>query len=260
MAMQVQTGGNAQPPYLQGKAKPMITPKASAVPGEVKPQIAPMAGQAVPPTPAMNPAKTAAPYQAAPKQGYQPGTPGYASLNIFQRAGLAPQAPAQAKPAITPKNAAAATPAASANNPLSPAGQASFDYLKGELEDERRLAEADTTASAASRGVYYGTPLTTSLGDIKTQYLKGLGKLSADVQQNEQQNQLERLRIAAAMSGQPYSPQAGGMDQNVLQMLGSLLAGSRSGPTAKLPPAGPMKLPVPNDPVKLRGVTPKPVS
>lgn len=237
-------GGNALPPYLQGRVpaaagpfqtRPMITPKASIMPGETR--------------------KT--PFDLI-KQGTRATmpkiTPKKAPANVNRLPGAAP-APA-----------GGATPPA----PVNP-NQTIFDYGKQQLEDARKQAEADTTASAASRGVYYGTPLTTSLGDIKTQYLKGLGTLTANLADTEQNRKLQAAQIAAGLLNGAPMPQQNDMS-SIFQSLGSLFPSGgqpgnqgspadfqsifRPGPLGNVPTPG-----VPtNLPVKLRGVTPKKVS
>lgn len=142
-------------------------------------------------------------------------------------------------------NNQSATPGASTK----PAQQTLYDFFKQDLEDQRRSAMADTTSNAAARGVYYGSPLTTSQGDIQTQYLRGLGTLQANMLQNQEGNQLERLRIGAGLLGNTPQASGGGIDPNVFQTLGGLFgqspaaAGQRSGPTIT-PQGGPsFKLP-----------------
>lgn len=52
------------------------------------------------------------------------------------------------------------------------------------LQDQRKIGENNAIADAARRGVYNGTPLTTSLGDIGTQYQRGLGEMEAKITQD----------------------------------------------------------------------------
>ncbi len=56
-----------------------------------------------------------------------------------------------------------------------------YEYLSQNLEDQAKQAEQGAIANAASRGVYYGSPLTTSLGDIGTQLMRGKGDLAAQI-------------------------------------------------------------------------------
>lgn len=196
-------GGQALPPYLQGRSRtmmgespfqsrPMITPKSTVAPGETKPQL--------------------------------PGA--YAALASRVKAkpaGLKPVVPAA--PTLTPP--AAATPTAPAK--AAPA-QTLYEFFKRDLENQRDAALADARTDAAARGVYYGTPLTTSQGDIQTEYQRGLGQLSAGILQNEQQNELQRLGLASSLlSGTPMA-QGGGIDPSVFQTIGALFA-PRQGPT-----------------------------
>lgn len=194
-------GGQALPPYLQGRmpmanTQPMITPKSTVSPGE--------AGQPKPFTPQM------------------------------------PSGP----PTLTPAGAMSGGSGASAPNspttpgsPVTPGPQTLYDFLKHDLENKRKDALSAADADASARGVFYGTPLTTSHGDIQTEFLRGLGQLQANVLQNEQGNELQRLGLASGLLNQAPQSTAGGIDPNTLQQLGALFGGStaasgaRSGPT-----------------------------
>lgn len=218
-------GGDARPPYLQMRnptpygSKPVVTPKPTAVPGENRPM------------------------------GYQPGTPGYNSLNPWQRAGVVPQTPQ-----VTPKSNLKGMVGAIAGKPQVPQAPAApaqpqqgdtlndlYKFYKQDLTDEKNAALANATTDAAARGVYYGTPLTTSKGDIETQFLRGLGQLQAGMFQNQQQDQLARLGLATQLGwqnqmGQPPAP--GPLD---LSGIGSIFASNpvaseRSGPVPQITP------------------------
>lgn len=141
-------------------------------------------------------------------------------------------APTQ-KPGVNPASATPNTP------------QTLYDFFKQDLENQRKTAMAGAQSDAASRGVYYGTPLTTSQGDIQTEYLRGLGQLQSGILQNEQQNQLQRLGLASGLLSNTPMPQGGGgIDPEVFQMLGTLFGGSpavggqRSGPISPAPQPG----------------------
>jgi len=162
------------------------------------------------------------------------------------------------KPMITPKPSArgsslnqagnlvaSATPGASAAPGAAvpgtvagnkPVPQTLYDFFKGDLERQRKSAMSNAITDASARGVYYGTPLTTSQGDIQTEYLRGLGQLQANVLQNEQQNELARLGLGANLLNSTPQVGAGGIDPSVFQTIGSLFGGSpavsgeRSGP------------------------------
>ena|SRR5437867_11243948 len=213
-------GGNALPPYLQGRSplpatQPMITPKATVMPGEV-----------------------ARPFGTFPNRSNLANMAG--QINRRARSAITPQdAFRRMQGKLTPPNWTPITPkqrglegnaGPTANTP-----QTLYDFFKRDLEDQRRSALADTTSNAASRGVYYGTPLTTSQGDIQTQYLRGLGSLQAGVLQNEQQNELSRLGIAGNLLNSAQQAPGGQIDPAVYQMLGTLfgnsaVGGQRSGP------------------------------
>jgi len=106
-----------------------------------------------------------------------------------------------------------------------------FEFLKKDLENERNNALSNARSSAAGRGVYYGTPLTTSEGDINTSFLRGLGQLQSGLIQNEQQNELQRLGLASNLIGSPPSfsdlAQQGQGNPDVYQTIGSLFAGQQ---------------------------------
>lgn len=239
-------GGQALPPFLQGRkpagggdfiTKPIVTPKASIVPGEAptaakKPliptQSAPgnywgLAGQTIQGG-GISPA-------TAPKGGpinpnAQPGPQGWGT------SGISLAGANTGKPNVDPGAAPGVTP---------PAAQTLYDFLKSDLEAKRKTAMSGAVSDAASRGVYYGTPLTTSQGDIQTEFLKGLGSLQANVLQNEQGNQLERLKIATTLLNSAPQAQGGGLDPNVYALLGQLFAdksgGERTGPVFTPPTA-----------------------
>ena len=59
--------------------------------------------------------------------------------------------------------------------------QNAYRFMQQDLQDQANTARSSATADAARRGVYYGSPLTTSLGDIETQYQRGLGGLASSL-------------------------------------------------------------------------------
>lgn len=186
-------GGQALPPFLQGRtqAGPMITPRDSIVPGETR-------------FPTFN-------------------KPGIGS-NVEPKPFIGQRPPAPAQPVVAQPTAA---PIAAAK----PTSQTLFDFLKQDLESERNKALAGTRASAASRGVFYGTPLTTSEGDIETSFLRGLGQLQAGILGNEQQLQLQKLGLIPQLLGRPLNAaelgSGGGSD--IFQTIGSLFAPRSAG-------------------------------
>lgn len=156
-------------------------------------------------------------------------TPKKPIINAQTGAGMAPTQ----KPGVNPASATPSTP------------QTLYDFFKRDLENQRKTAMAGAQTDAAARGVYYGTPLTTSQGDIQTEYLRGLGQLQSGILQNEQQNQLQRLGLASGLLSNTPMPQGGGsIDPEVFQMLGTLFGGSpaasgqRSGPISPAPQPG----------------------
>lgn len=150
-------------------------------------------------------------------------------------------------PVLTPKDAtspvspvAAATPAGPVATPTpsqpvqiaqqaKPGPQTLYEFLRRDLEDKRNAAIASARADAAARGVFYGTPLTTSQGNIETEFQRGLGQLQAGLLEREQQNELQRLALAAQLYG-GFGGAGGGEDNSaMMQLIGSLLA-PRPGP------------------------------
>lgn len=242
-------GGMAAPPYLQGRkpmitpaggapqigakapqplTQPMITPKQSVVPGETRP-------------PAMMPSRVGMP-QAQPSNMQNMAAQVLKPKGSLFDQVLKPKVQPPNWNPITPKQGGlgvtAGTGAPGATSPISPAGQSAYDVLKGDLEDQRRSAMSGAVSDASARGVYYGSPLTTSQGDIQTQYLRGLGQLQAGVLGNEQQNELSRLQIGAGLLNGAGQAQGGKIDPNVMQMIGGLFnpQAQRPGPTAAYGP------------------------
>lgn len=76
------------------------------------------------------------------------------------------------------------------------ATNAEREYGTRELEDKRNLSEQQAKIDAMNRGVYYGTPLTNSLGDIGERYNRGLGDMETKLVADNAAN-MERDRQAA---------------------------------------------------------------
>ena len=130
-------------------------------------------------------------------------------------------------PQITP--AVAPSPATAQKPPM----QSLFEFLKQDLVGERNKALASAKSDAANRGVFYGTPLTTSEGDINTQFLRGEGQLQAGLINNEEQQNLQRLSLIPQLLGRPLNAAelGGGNTNEIMQTIGSLFA-PRQGPVA----------------------------
>lgn len=239
-----QGGGQALPPFLQGRTatpyrspfqtRPMITPKASIVPGEVKPNIAPANPFGLKPNaPSSTPGLNITP--AKPMVG--PTVPGGGTLPV---------------PGITPP------PGLQVDGGNAPAGkpdtQTLFEFLKKDLENERNKALSGAQSDAAARGVYYGTPLTTSEGDINTSFLRGLGQLQSGMIQNEQQNELAKLGMASNLIGSPGSfsdlASMGQGNPDVYSTIGSLFAGQNPQQSIAGPAITPAQSTTPTSPAK----------
>jgi hypothetical protein len=80
------------------------------------------------------------------------------------------------------------------------------------LDDQRRMAEDRAKADAANRGVYYGSPLTTSLGDINSQFLRGQSDLETnlirDQAQRQQQDRMSAIQAILQYGQQQQNGQA----------------------------------------------------
>lgn len=268
-------GGMAIPPYLQGRkpvaggTQPMITPKQSIVPGETKPPQQGMLGNA---QNMFDKLKQPGGQQPGGNlfDRFKPKPPGLGALPN-QPLATQPQPPTMIQPKVQPPQGLQVNPTGGTGTPAPDGGgstsQKLYDYLKQDLEDNRRTGMSNAVSDANSRGVYYGSPLTTSQGDIETQYLRGLGSLQAGVLQNEQGNELSRLQIASQLLSDAGQAQGGAIDPMVYQMMGQLFgqsptaSGQRNGPSA---PAPYQYKPLPDTSgggllSKLRGITPKPV-
>lgn len=243
------------------KSKPVVTPKPMVTPSEVKPQV-PLAGSSVPGAPSLpagqqppmvtphagQQANVAPPKPAAPTpipeqpmappevvkgtlpQGSVPLPDKYKGDGFLQRTlrkawinGHKAKFEAmgftwdETFQAFVPGNKSSGDPW---SNP-----QKTYDYLKGELEASKKTAVSNAVADASARGVYYGTPLTTSQGDIETQFAKGQGALDAAMWEKSSQLQMQKLALAAQLIGQ-Y--QQSGFDPSVLAMLGQLFGNAGS--------------------------------
>lgn len=179
--------------------------------------------------------------------------------NLIQSIGQATGG-TQTQPVVTPKSIV--SPGEVANKAAPPAGQGQmqpgqstsppqlggsdlagvYNFLKSDLENQRKQAIAGSIADASARGVYYGTPLTGSEADIQTQYLRGLGQLGAGMYGNLQQDRLARLALATQMVGpMANAPSPGGLDPSIFQTLGQLYGGSPVASGARTGPTGPMQ-------------------
>lgn len=208
--MQDRGGGQNLPPYLQGR---------SPTPGGQF-QTAPMLSS----TASASPAAAAQPKKKLGLPGMLGG-----GFHKFGMGGLAGMMKAK-KPktnAAPPLGALPPIGEPAAQQPSS--SQTLYEFFKKDLENQRDSAIANARTDASARGVFYGTPLTTSQGDIQTEFGRGLGQLQAGILQNEQQNELQRLAIAAGLI--PQNASGGSIDPKVWEMIGKIF-GQRSGPVA----------------------------
>jgi hypothetical protein len=101
----------------------------------------------------------------------------------------------------------------------------------GRLQDEQKLGEQRAIADAAKRGVYYGTPLTNSLGDLGERYQRGLGDLETNIQRDQAQRAMEdKQRVIEMIFGYGDRQNRDTQQQNDL-WLKLLEAGLIGGPT-----------------------------
>lgn len=112
-----------------------------------------------------------------------------------------------------------------------PQVQQAYNFFKQDLQDQARLAGSNAIADANARGVYYGSPLTTSLGDINTQLQRGLGALATNIGLEQAQTQGQDLN-SAIQNGMNFG-QLGmvGQNQNFNQALQTALLGEQGAPT-----------------------------
>jgi hypothetical protein len=220
---QQQNGGTLSNPYLTLRTptsstttKPAITPPTTSQTG--LPGVSSLPGaaggpsgvpQIAPPAPGITPA------------AQLPGRTGNTLPNINMGMAEAPLltpgpgAPA-AQGAPPPQAAGGSAPQTTGSNALSNLGdvlsqhladpsrfdlpevQKAYDFFKTDLTNQAKLADAQATGDASARGVYYGSPLTTSLGDISTQLQRGLGALSTNIGLEQAQTQGQDLTAALA--------------------------------------------------------------
>lgn len=74
------------------------------------------------------------------------------------------------------------------------------------LDDERRAAEERAKIDAQGRGVFFGTPLTNSLGDINERYLRGGADLEANLVR-DQASRYQQDRMSAIQAILQYGQQ-----------------------------------------------------
>jgi len=232
--MSPQGGGQAAPPFLEmrravkGKqtTQPVVTPKPQVTPSEVASQPSAGGGQPAAAPPSAPPVTKKTGQIAHQMQGDI----------IPQIQAAAQQGDATAIAWLKKHNAPLVGPVGGDTTTTpAPSGQTLddvYNFFKQDLMDATKLAKASATADAAARGVYYGTPLTTSLGDLDTQYLRGLGQLQAGMYGNEQARQLAMMQMAAGMFTPQY--QGSGYDPNTLALLGQIY-GWNPKPTATGP-------------------------
>lgn len=96
-----------------------------------------------------------------------------------------------------------------------------FQFLKEDLQRERDIGLSEADVDAARRGVFFGTPGAQSRQDVTERFQRGLGQLDASLIQNETQNELARLGLAAQLLPQDIE-ESGGIDPAVFQALGGL--------------------------------------
>src|SRR6266850_439405 len=211
---QAQNGGSTAPQYLQYQNR---LPKPSITPATGGPMVQPAVpgANAPPPSGVQN------------NFGLGGSGPNLLSNNPNAIAG-APSQPSSPQNMGSPPPQAQGGPAAAGTAPVNPApnqaGQGSdalanlgdvlsnhlanpsrfdlpevkkaYDFFSQDLKDQARLAGSNAITDASARGVYYGSPLTTSLGDINTQLQRGLGALSTNIGLEQAQTQGQDLSNA----------------------------------------------------------------
>ena len=78
------------------------------------------------------------------------------------------------------------------------------------LDDTRKLMQDQAIADASRRGVYNGTPLTNSLGNIDAQYMRDATDLETNLSRDQAQRyQQDRLGAINAILGYGQQQQQG---------------------------------------------------
>jgi hypothetical protein len=110
--------------------------------------------------------------------------------------------------------------------------QQAFQHGSQNLEDAARMAEAQATTGAQQRGMFFGSPLTTSLGDISTQLQRGKGDLLSNLLMAQAQTGGQDLNQAIANAFRFGE----NIDLNALRQaqmgLGAVGAGFQGAPTS----------------------------
>lgn len=230
-------GGMALPPFLENRPapnfRPAITPRPQIDGDRIAPQGPNIAPISFPES--RNPL-------VKDNLMYPGGTPGFYNNGGAGR-------PPNVAPTVPQPKPIAGVPTLGTN---APAAQQIFEFLKSDLMRNSARAKDKAIADAAERGVYYGSPLTTSMGDIETEFQRGLGQLAAQTLQNEQGNELERLRLATGLIPQASEPDVGGVAPEFFGEMGKAFAPRPTSTTA--PAAGAPTIPglSPEDLAKLR--------
>lgn len=178
-------GGAGTPaPGAPGGSTPGATPPpvpASTPPGAVPPPPPPPTTPTAPPVPA-----------APPAPGHNTGGPD--DLNIENAAHTQQMGGDLFKQLMEMLNNPSRYGAAEA--------QKTRDQGMQRLKDEQTIAMDKATANAAGRGVYNGTPLTNSLGDIGQQFIRGSADLETNIERDQaQQYQNDRNSAIQAIFG-----------------------------------------------------------
>jgi hypothetical protein len=128
-----------------------------------------------------------------------------------------------------------------------PQVQQAFDFLSGELQRGAQGAEQRAITDAQQRGVFFGSPLTTSLGDIATELQRGQGNLASTLALAQAQTGGQDLNAAIAnafrfgenqLGAQQFAGQLGlnalGQGQQGAPDINSILAMIQGLPTAQM--------------------------
>lgn len=160
-----------------GGGAPGNPPPASTPPGTVPP---------APPAPGSGPVVPPAPPAAAPAPGSNTGGPDDVAI---ETANHNKQMSADLYKHLMEM----------LNNPSrygAEEAQKTRDQGMQQLKDTQTLAMDKATANAASRGVYHGSPLTNSLGDIGQQFIRGSADLETNIERDQAQHWQEDRKSA----------------------------------------------------------------
>lgn len=110
-----------------------------------------------------------------------------------------------------------------------PVVQNAFNFLAGDLDRQAAARNEQLRADAAARGVFYGSPLTTSQGDLATELQRGKGSLATQLLLNQAQTAGQDMNSAISNAMQFGQNQLGAQQFAAQMGLGALGQGFQGG-------------------------------